>query len=270
MVNMTSPHTYRLFLIASFAVLLSGCTMRSFIDINVGPDGSGTFEVTMAFDEELRTLMEQDSEEPVDWNDPTSFSGEDSPADIVDDFPEGTTIDPYSEDGFEGFTASIEFSSLEELDALLAEASTDGEEAFPFHITSDGEGRFELTTDGEVLAAAQPSEEETEFFDPSILSSLFEVQLRVSLPGEVVSTNADDTEDGVMVWNLDILDEGQVEPAAVSQVQSSFNFGLLALIAVLVVAAGGAAFLLPRRESEEDVQLVEVDAPVVEGAPDPV
>ncbi|HEX2153801.1 MAG TPA: hypothetical protein VHL52_07475 [Acidimicrobiia bacterium] len=260
----------RLLLIAVFAMLLSGCTMRTFIDIDVESDGSGLFQVTMAFDEELRSLLEQDSEQPIDWNDPTSFSGEDSPAEIVHDFPEGTTIDPYSADGFEGFIASIEFDSLEELDQLLAETSGEGEEAFPFHVTSDGQGRFELTTDGDVLASAQPFEEDTEFFDPSMLSSLFDVKLRVSFPGEVVSTNADQAEDGVMVWNLDVLAEDQVEPAAVSEVTSSLNLGLLALIALLVIAAGGAAFLLVRRGSDDPSEPADVDASVAEEAPNPV
>lgn len=40
----------RLAVFALFAFLLSGCTMRGWFDIDVEEDGSGTFDVTMAFD----------------------------------------------------------------------------------------------------------------------------------------------------------------------------------------------------------------------------
>lgn len=238
---------FRLLLVATLAMLLSGCTMRALVGVNVNPDGSGVFEVSMAFDEELRTLLEQDSTEPIDWSDPASFDDSDSPADIIDDFPEGATVDPYSDDDFEGFTMSVEFGSLDELEQILEQTSSEGEEAFPFRITSDGGGRFELVTDGNMFEGAQLDDEETEMFSPSMVADLFDIQLRVQLPGEVVSTNADETDEGVMIWRLDPTADDPLSPTAVSEVSSSSLSTLLILVGLLIVGAGAAGIWLMGR-----------------------
>lgn len=237
-------------MIALAGLLLSSCTMRAVVGVDVNPDGSGVFDLTVAFDEELRTLLEEDSPEPIDWTDPSSFEGTDSPADFLDELPEGATTEPYTEDDFEGFTVTAEFSSLEELEQILADASSEDEEAFPLSIVSDGE-RFELTTDGDLFGDTQLAEEETEFIPESMLADLFDFQLEVQLPGDIVSTNADETtDDGVMVWRLDMTSEDPVEPAAISEIGSSFPW-VIVLVAALVLAAVVAAGLLLMRNRPE-------------------
>lgn len=237
-------------MIALAGLLLSSCTMRAVLDVDVNPDGSGVLDVTIALDEELRTLLEEDSTEPIDWTDPSSFEGTGSPADFVDELPEGSTVEPYTEGDFEGFTVTAEFSSLEELEEILADASTGDEGPFPLTIVSiDGE-RFELTTQGDLFGDTQLAEEDTEFLPSSVLADLFDFQLRVHLPGDIVSTNADETtEDGVMVWSLDVTSEDPVEPEAVSEIGSSFPW-VIVLLAVLVLAAVVAGLVFMRNRSE--------------------
>lgn len=228
-------------------MLLSSCTMRAVVGVSVDPDGSGTFEITVAFDEELRTFLEEESPEPIDWSDPESFEGTDSPADLLDELPEGATIAPYSEDDFEGFTVTAEFGSLEELAQILEEASDGDEESFPFSITTDGE-RFELSTHGDLFGDAASSSDETDFFPTSMLADLFDFQLRVELPGEIISTNADETtDDGLMIWRLDVTDEEQVRPEAVSEVGSSSPLVIIALAVVLLAALVAGILLMRRR-----------------------
>lgn len=241
--------------------------MRALVGVNVNEDGSGLFEVTMAFDEELRTLLEEDAPEPIDWTDPSSFAGDDSPADLVDEFPEGADVSPYMEDDFEGFTVAMEFSTLQELDDLLAEMSSEGEEPFPIRVTDDGEGRFELSADGDLFDQAQPSQDEMEMLPQSMLEGLFDMQLHVRLPGEIVSTNADETtEDGVMVWELNPLAEDEVLPGAVSEVSSSSIATTLILVAGLVAGAAVAAVVFLRRRPAPEAEPVPVGATLTEGS----
>lgn len=263
-------HVSRLLPLALFALFLSACTMRALVGVDVNEDGSGMLEVTMAFDEELRTLLEEDAPEPIDWTDPSSFEGEDSPADLVDEFPEGASVSPYTEDDFEGFRVEMEFSSLEELDEIIADMSSDGEDAFPIEVTDEGSGRFQLATHGDLFEEAQPSGDEMEMFSPSMLESLFDMQLRVHLPGEVVSTNADETtEDGVMVWQLNPLAQDQVRPQAVSEVSSSSIVTILIVIVALVIGAVVAAVVFLRRNPATDPVPVGLTAES-EDPPDPL
>lgn len=238
-------------MIALAGLLLSSCTMRAVVGIDVNSDGSGVFDLTVALDEELRTVLEEDSPEPIDWTDPSSFEGTDSPADFLDELPEGATIEPYTEEDFEGFTVTAEFSSLEELEQILADASTEDEEAFPLSIVSSPDGeRFELTTHGDLFGDTQLAEEETEFIPDSMLADLFDFQLEVQLPGEIVSTNADETtENGVMVWRLDMMSDDPVEPEAISEIGSSFPW-LIVLLAVLALAAVVAGLVFMRNRTE--------------------
>lgn len=252
----------RLTVVVLLAFLLSACTMRAVVEVDVNPDGSGVFEVSMAFDEELRTLLEEESTDPIDWSDPRSFEGEDSPADMVDEFPEGASITSYSEDDFEGFTVEMRFSSLDELDRMLSETSSDGEQAFPFRITEPEEGRFELATHGDIFGESEPTGDEFEMISESMMKELFDMQLRVRLPGEVVTTNADETtEDGVMAWELDPMAEAQVRPEAVSEVSSSSALPIVIVIAVLVVGAATAAVVFLRRGSSQAVETTVPAAP---------
>lgn len=242
----SSNHTLsRLTLLSVVALLLSGCTMRALVGVEVEADGSGVFEVTVAYDEELRSFIEQESEEPIDWSDPSSLEDEESFGDIVEDLPDSAEVEPYSEDDFEGFTMSVEFGSLEELDEILSEASED--EAFPIEITEPEEGRFVLSTEGDIFGDEGLEGEDTEMFPPSMLEDLFDMQLRVSLPGEIVETNAPETtDDGVMVWDLNPMAEEQTQPEAISEVSSSSNL-LFIVLGVLVIGAVVAGILYLRR-----------------------
>lgn len=242
----------RLMMIIGLAALLSGCSMRAIIGLDVNEDESGTFRMSMAFDEEMRQLLEQDADEPIDWTDPSAFEGDDSPASLLDEMPPGASVDPYTEDGFEGVTISYDFDSLTQLNAFLAEAETDGEEAFPFRVTTDGEGNFELITDGELFETADLSEEETEMVPPEMLASLFDFQLQIRLPGEVTSTNADaTTDDGVLVWRMDPLADEPVTPAATSQVSGSGSTVLWVLLGVAAAVAVGGVVVMRRRDDGE-------------------
>lgn len=245
------------------ALVLSGCTMRTWFDITVEEDGSGVFEVTMAFDEEFQALMEQESDEEIDWTDPESWEETEGSGFSPDDFPDGAEIQPYTEDDFEGFVVSVPFASLAELDEMVGEMQEGSEDAFPFRITSS-DGRFELATDGEIFEAAEEglSGEEMDMVPEEMLAGLFDIQVRASLPGEVVSHNADEvTDDGTLVWRVDPLAEQEEPPQAVSEVNQGSWLIWILIGAVVVIAALIAVLALRRMQAPEPQPEPEPEAP---------
>lgn len=237
--------------------------MRTWFDINVEEDGSGTFEVTMAFDEEFQALMEQESDEEIDWTDPESWEENEGSGFSPGDFPEGAEIRPYTEDDFEGFTVTVPFASLEEFDEMVGEMQDGSEDSFPFQITST-DGRFELTTDGEIFGAAEEelSGEDMDMVPEEMLTSLFDIQVRASLPGELISHNADEvTEDGTLVWRVDPLAEQEETPQAVSEVSQGSWLIWVLIGAVVVVAAAIAVIALRRMQAPEPELEPEPEAP---------
>ncbi len=246
----------RLALVALLGLMLSGCTMRAWFDIDVEADGSGTFQMTVALDEELRALMEEDVEDGIDWTDPSSW-GEmgDSPL-SPEDLPEGAEIRPYTEEDFEGFIVAVPFGSLDEFDAMLEELSEESaQDDFPFRLTST-DGRFELSTEGEVFGSAGEglSGEDMEMVPEEMLSSLFDIQMRASLPGEVVSHNADEVdEDGTLIWRIDPTEEDPTRPEAVSELARTSWLPWVLGAAALALAAAGLTFALRRLRRPEEV-----------------
>ncbi len=100
----------------------------------------------------------------------------------------------------------------------------------------------------------------------SMLTDLFDIQLHVRLPGEVLSTNAEETtDDGVMVWRLNPMAEEQVRPEAVSEVRSSSTTAIFVVLAALAIGAvvGVAVFL--RHGSGMEPSAVAVPADGSEG-----
>jgi hypothetical protein len=264
-----TPHRLgRLLLFAALPVFFAGCTMRALVDVDVEADGSGTFEMSIAYDEELRQLIEQQTAEPIDWSDPAAYMDDETPGSFLDDFPEGARIEPYAHGDFQGFTVSVGFESLDELNTFLEESQADDEEAFSFRITDDDSGRFELVSDGPFFEGAELTEEEAEMVPPEMLSGLFDIQLRVALPGEVETTNADETVDGVMVWRIDPMASEPVIPSAVSRVSATSPFVWLIIAAAAVLVVGGGVWFV-RRDGGEAPPVDSSDA-VEEDAAEPV
>lgn len=198
--------------------------------------------------------MEQDAEGEIDWTDPESWEEAEDGGFAPEGFPQEAEVRAYTEDGFEGFTVSMAFDSVEEFQAMIEEMGEDGsDDAFPFQLTAT-DGRFELTTNGEIFESAgdELSGEDMDMIPEEMLSNLFDIQVRASLPGELISHNADEvTEDGTLVWRLDPLAEREESPQAVSEVSQSSWLIWVLIGGAVVVAAAIAVVALRRMQAPE-------------------
>lgn len=208
-------------------LFLSSCTIRSVTAIDVSADGSGTLAITVALDEEFRALIEESSGEALDWDDPETFVE----ADLASsELPPSAEVNSYSDGGFKGFTATVAFESLAELNSILAAAGEDSGGVL-LSITEPTEGRFELSVSDEYMAMLAELGESGST-PSSMIEDLVDVRLEVALPGKLLEHNGTVSGDAV-VWKLSAGDPSQAAPYALSQVGGSSPWPfVLALLAV--------------------------------------
>ena len=199
--------TFRLLLLSMIgALLLTACEFRVFADLAIEADESGTFTVELSMDDALASLAgdELGDELPI---------GEDL-------LPEDWTTAVVSEDGFTGIRATVPFESLTALQAVLsALAATEGEStdlglldflagALPARVGDTF--RFGLTIPAILEGFLDDGLAESPVpLSPSMLDQFLDIRISVTLPGDIVSHNADLHTGNLLVWNLSLTDSGR-------------------------------------------------------------
>lgn len=183
------------------ALALAACETRA--EVNVNPDGSGTFGFVLAYGDSFAT---KGMAEPV--------------RDIVDQFKDGPVpfqVTPFREDGLTGYRLSTGFASLDELremmrqtadnsPSFLGEADNLGDN---FVISEAGDG-WNLRAQGQPPGSGvlnRPEAEASSPFDADMqkfVDQVLRFQFRITLPGYPAENNADEvkTSDGktTFVW----------------------------------------------------------------------
>ena len=216
------------------AVLLSSCTIRFDVNTTIRGDGSGTLALEVGFDEEFRRFAEDNGGSTLE------FTGD------LEDVPPGWSAVEFSWDGFEGMRISVEFDSIADLDARLAEfAETSGDSA-PLTLvetsglTRNGHGydfQTEISNLEEGLTAVAGGDGGDGDFTFDGLGDVFKIRYILTLPGEITSDNADSISGNTLTWNIGISDDGRVLTASSSGGGGSFPIlAIVAVIAALIVA----------------------------------
>lgn len=200
----------------ALAVLATGC-IRAEIAIRVNADGSGTVSVLTAFDRSFMEAFGEDDASGLGTFDLSSLTEIDE-----SELPSGASVEPYEEGDFVGVRVTVPFESGDDVAASIDRifAGTGGESsplagddsAFRrLVLERDGDGwRFEAEMEisaGELTEGTEGTEGDPlgEAFARLLLGDASFV-VRLSLPGEIVSHNADEIgPDGELVWNIDIF-----------------------------------------------------------------
>lgn len=199
--------------LALVALAVSACQVRVGTDITVTEDGSGRLALTIALDEELASSLTTDGFDPF--------------ADLGD-LPEGWSLERSDADGGMAATVSADFADpaelagrvsqlrdgLDEEDPLLFEGveldvAADGSATFRGRAgfrppTSTGLEGVGVAFDGDDLQAmlAERGDE------------MMRVDLRVSMPGPVVDSDADQVDGRTATWNLPVTELVEVRAAS--------------------------------------------------------
>jgi hypothetical protein len=234
-------------LLGALAVLASACQVRVGTEVAVGRDGDGRLAVTIALDEELLASLDADDLDP--------FAG-------LDELPEPWSVDRRAEDGGEALTFTAPFADPAGLAQRVADLQDGLDDDDPvlldgveLAVAGDGSATF----DG--LAGFRPPSS-TGFdgdgviaFDGDALEALLEdrgdevmrVDLRVTLPGPIVDTNADEVDGATATWQLPTTE--LVEVRAVGDPPVDRTWWVVAGAAVLGLALGVVVTGLRRRRS---------------------
>lgn len=241
-------------------LVLSACTIRIDLGVNVNEDESGTFDLFMGFDDDLRQLMEQGGGGELDLTEQLA------------DAPDDWTVEEYAEDGFEGMRISTDFESFDDLEAKLSEMSDDGggglgsdmlsdfelvheEDEYRFRADVSGvdEGLTEAVGDsgGDVLGG----------IDASMMEDLFEIRFRLTLPGSIGANNADVVNGNTLTWNLDLGSNGG-ELHATSTTGGSSSAMLIGGGAIAAAALIGAGVAASRRRKKNAAVEAVTNSPI--------
>lgn len=216
-----------LVLVSLLGLLLAACRAETNLVLTVEEDGSGTLGFELGMDEELRDLV-------------TSSGGsvDDILGDMEVDLP-GAESYERTEGDMTFVGARAEFASIDDLEALLAQASN-GPGFDEFSLTLDertAEFRAKLDPTADL-----PAGEELPFDPSELAGEIFSFNLVVKLPGEVVEHNADEIRsDGALVWKVSFTQP--TEAYARTDLGGGTAWWIwLAVAAVIVVGSAGAFF----------------------------
>ncbi len=237
---------------ALLALVAVACKAELAVVVDLEADGSGTLELISGFDEEFIQLV---------------FQGAD-PAEAVfqdNDFAEleDAEFDTYEEGEFSYYRITVPFTEPEEV--LQAAADDMPIEAIDVTVTDD-EVRVSAQTDQGLGDLA--GSDDLGAFSPDVLADTISLNVRLRMPGEVTSHNADRVlDDGTLEWDIPLTGEG-LDIQAVSDPTAGEGGGLpigLAIGGGALLAAGAAAgvWLARRRRTAGPLDLAPpVDAPV--------
>lgn len=269
---------------AALALVLASCEIRVHTDLMVDEDESGVLSSEVSFDDQLMRMAGMSGQE--------MFSDEMLSDEMLPDGG-GWSIEPVAGE-YTGLRVSLAFDSLDDLSAQLDEmtAATGGafDEMLGGDGMTDGSGLgglaagagilsdFSLTRDGDafVFRAAVPDTgammdeamgDDSIPVDMSMLEDIFDARFTLTLPGEIVSSNADMVTGQTLVWELSLGGGAHVMEAR-SEVPSSGAGMIIALaVALLVLAAIVYIALDRRRRSAEEAAAPAEEAAAAEETP---
>ncbi len=228
-------------------LVVGACELRADASLTVNEDQTGTFGFEASLDEELRDLLAQQGQE-LDL------------AAQLGDLPAGWTTESFVEGDFEGVRASMPFGSFEELqtsiddlarsdfagqvnvtDFLLdLELARDGDR-FVFSATiGDVSGSFAGALGGGALEGIDVA---------GLFDSILNLELIVTLPGEVVEHNGDGLDGSTVSWTLDLDTSGATLTATSEVAGSGQSFALIGGIGA-AIGIFAIAFVMIRRRNE--------------------
>lgn len=201
--------------VALTGLFLTGC-VKARVEVELRRDGSGTMSVAVGATEQTWALAGTSGEGLMQTLSQEASSGNGD---------EDVTVRRWTEGSYDWIAASRPFADLNELNGLLSDVA-----GFKTLSLARRRGliRDRFIVDGEIepLAASEEAPEDL-LIDPS---GMFEFQMLLKLPGEVIETNGVFSEDaGGLLWTV-----GTYEPLTVKAVSQTWNWTRIALILVVL------------------------------------
>jgi hypothetical protein len=227
-------------LIAAVALLTAACKIETNFDATLNADGSGTVSAEIGLDEEALAFLQ--GEDPF----------EDAPADAT------TRTEERGDMTF--YIVTQDFASADELASL----ATDDDGLFETFTATFSDTR--VTVRGTTAdAGGGLMGEDLGDFDPQLLEDSFSANIRITMPGKVIESNADIVDGSSLTWEVPLFAGGSVEITAQSDPTQSGDGGfpiwaIVAIVAVAVAALAAVVWWLRQRSSTEPPAAEAADA----------
>jgi hypothetical protein len=222
-------HRYLLLLVAG--LLLAGCEMRSWVDIDLSDLEAGSVVLTIGLDEQFRSVMEQAGEGADFFEGIEESAGE-----------EGWEVARFVDGEIEGFTVTRRFTSLEEMISALESSPLEGGGAE----TPTVEG-MSLTDSGDtiIFEGSVPSAggDELEGVDPQQILGLitFDARVSVTFPGDVIEHNGE-LSGRTVTWRFYQDDLNGVEMYAEARKAGGVSWPVIVAAILALVVAGAVVY----------------------------
>lgn len=227
--------------VALLLPLLAGCKIQMNLDTTIGSDGSGTVGVHLSADKEIQDLMASQG------------GGGDLFSEFAAGVPEGWDSDSGTDpDGTRWVKASRTFDDPSEIMSFLQQGDTSPAESLgaqEFSLTQE-KGRLSVKTvfsakwDMSTVLAAT-GEQAPEGIDPAALSSIFEIQNRLTLPGSIKENNADEVDGNTLIWRPSLSGATEMNAISVAYRWPVIG-GIVAAVLVLLALIVGIVLILRR------------------------
>ncbi len=220
------------------ALITSACRIEANVDLVIEEDGSGTYASEIGYDEELAEAL----------------GGFIDIGDALSSFEFGVPNSTTSERVEADMTYSVVSSSFDDANTLATQIQENLEDN-----TFD---RFDLSVDEEGatvdLALQIPEDIAGQLSQAGGLADTLnaEFQISVTMPGRIVSSNADRTVDNQLIWEVDFTDPDVVITAESTFQEDSFPFWIIILL-ILVAAALAGWWFWSRRQQQDAVARIE-------------
>lgn len=238
------PTAVRVVAVLTAALLLSACQVRLASDLGVNPDGSGTLTVTVAIDQELWESLTADDFDPFAGLTPLTEAG--------------WTSEAEADDGGQRLEIRTDFTSPADLAAKVAELHEGLDEedprilADPVLEVDDDRASLSLRA-GLVPPTSTGIEGDGIRFDGEDLAALlaergdevFRYDLRVTMPGPIESSDADEVDGRSATWHLPA--DGMRDVTVSSQVAAGRTLLVAGAAGLLAFALVGVTVVLVRR-----------------------
>ncbi len=222
--------------LTAFALLLSlvavACKIETNVVATLEADGSGTVMFEGGFDDEAQDLFLQDT-------------------DPFDEAPPGATTSQETRGDLQYFQFALPFSSAEELAQLLLESDQAPFETFSASFSPES-----------VTVSATTGSEGGGFFDSGDLEGIdadtleesISANIVITMPGRIVSSNADETDGSTLTWKVPLFGGAldlQAESNPSEAAEGGDGGGALVpiIIVIVLLAAAVGVFLVSRNRS---------------------
>jgi hypothetical protein len=245
----------RLIVVAALlALVTAACKIETNIGAVVNADGSGKIVAELGMDQEAQGFFLQEGQDPFEGQ---SLSG-----------VPGATTRQETRGDMTFYIIEADVADVAALEDQMVAGSDSMLSSFSVTVTPD-----KVTVDATADATSLGSQ--AEGFDPSVFEQSFSASVKITMPGKILTHNADSVEGNTLIWKIPVLGgtlnvHAESDPKGTPSGGGGFPLWLIIVIAVVVVAAI-AWFVMNQRKGAgtTPAQMAETPAPSTETPPAP-